>query len=556
MKFRLLIVYILINIISLAQDHPSESINQILNSQVNSISQPGLTVGVVKNNTLIYHNSVGLMNMEYDLPFNDSTVFDLASVTKQFTAACIGILEKQGNISINDDVRNFIPELYNYKDTIRIKHLLNHTSGIRNHNVLLDLQGFDYKHRGYTNEMIQNLMFKQEGLNNIPGEKMLYSNTNYVLLALIIERVSGMKIERFAKQEIFDPLKMHKTFYNKNLEDVIKNKAYSYYEENGNYQHPKSLTLCIGAGGMGSTIQDLAKWANIFLNQSHDFSYLAKFITELDTLNNGQLMKHARGMFISPYKGFTTYNHSGRDLGMRSQFICVPKKNIAIIVFTNSENINAVNISYRILDLFIEEVSTIENTAMNYKHSTKEIKQFEGVYQELNSDLRMEVFIENDTLKAISSFGKNATPLVSKSINTFYRLDNPSIKYSFQNKKNEETDLCIDFGGAIFYFERIKLLSTPNQNLNEYIGNYYSKELDVSYSIKVKNNNLVLNFPNNENIRLKEGVKDTFGANRRTKYFFIRNNEGTVTSFEVAAEGTVKGILFKKQTNANNTETP
>jgi CubicO group peptidase (beta-lactamase class C family) len=160
-----------------------------------------------------------------------------------------------------------------------------------------------------------------------------------------------MKIEEFAKQEIFEPLKMHKTFYSKNIEDVIKNRAYPYYQESGKYQQPKSLTHCIGAGGMASTVQDLAKWSNIFLNPNHDFSYLAEFITELDTLNNGQLMKHARGMFVSPYKGFTTYNHSGRDLGMRSQFICVPKKSLAVIVYTNSEDINAVNISYEILTL-------------------------------------------------------------------------------------------------------------------------------------------------------------------------------------------------------------
>jgi CubicO group peptidase (beta-lactamase class C family) len=334
------IISVLTGVVAFSQTNFDKDISRILNSYVASESEPGITVGVVQNGELIYHTSKGSMNLEYELSFNDSTVFGLASVTKQFTSACIGILEKQGKLSISDDVRKYIPELANYKEIIQIKHLLNHTSGIRNHNVLLDLQGFDYKHRGYTNKMIQELMFKQKGVNNLPGKKMLYSNTNYVLLALIIERVSGMKIEEFAKQEIFEPLKMHKTFYSKNIEDVIKNRAYPYYQESGKYQQPKSLTHCIGAGGMASTVQDLAKWSNIFLNPNHDFSYLAEFITELDTLNNGQLMKHARGMFVSPYKGFTTYNHSGRDLGMRSQFICVPKKSLAVIVYTNSEDIN------------------------------------------------------------------------------------------------------------------------------------------------------------------------------------------------------------------------
>ncbi len=546
MKHKLTIISILISAVAFSQTNFDKDISRILNSYVNSESQPGVTIGVVQNGELIYHASKGSMNLEYEISFNESTVFGLASVTKQFTSACIGVLEKQGKLSISDDVRKYIPELADYKEIIRIKHLLNHTSGFRNHNVLLDLQGFDYKHRGYTNKMIQELMFKQKGVNNLPGEKMLYSNTNYVLLALIIERVSGMTIGEFAKQEIFEPLKMHKTFYSKNIEDVIKNRAYPYYEESGKYQQPKSLTHCIGAGGMASTVQDLAKWSEIFLNPNNDFSYLAEFITKLDTLKNGQLMKHARGMFVSPYKGFTTYNHSGRDLGMRSQFICVPKKSLAVIVYTNSEDINAVNISYEILNLFMDETSIENQKQSKYKHSITQKKRFEGIYQELNSDLRMEIFVENDTLKAISSFGRNSTPLISKSANSFVRIDNPSIVYTFQTEENTGTDLLVDFGGAIFYFESIELAPLPNQNLDEFVGNYYSEELNVTYSMSMENNNLILSYPNNKGILIKEGVKDTFGANRRTKYTFNRGNNGKVISFNVASEGTAKDILFEK----------
>ncbi len=545
MKPSLLFIIVFSTIVR-AQSDQFESIDQVLHSYIGSTAQPGITVGIVKNDTLIYQNSVGCMNLEYNIPFNDSTVFGLASVTKQFTSACIGILENQGKLSVNDDVRKYIPELSIYADTIRIKHLLNHTTGIRNHNVLLDLKGFDYEHQGYTNEMIQELMFKQNGVNNVPGEKMLYSNTNYVLLALIVERVSNMKLHEFAKQELFVPLNMTNTFYRNNLDEVIKNRAYPYYFYNESYKQPKSLTLCVGAGGVVSTIPDLAKWSSVFLDPDHGFSYLSDFITELDTLNNGAPMKHARGMFVDPYKNHITFNHSGRDLGMRSQFICVPSKNLAIIVFTNSEDINAVNLSYQILDLFLEDTSTSEQTPNHYEHSSKELKNFVGVFQELNSDLRMEVFIENDTLKAISSFGRDATSLASLSKNTLCRIDNPSIKYSFDSKEDEEAHLFVDFGGAIFYFERVELATSPNQNLNEFVGEYYSKELNVSYSIRVENDNLVLSYPSNENIVINEGVKDTFGANRRTRYSFVRDDEGTVTSFRVAAEGTVKDILFEK----------
>lgn len=546
MKIYLLIISILIGSSALSQSNLNESINKVLDSYVKSDFKPGLTVGIVKNGDLIFHANKGYMNLEYNLPFNDSTVFGLASVTKQFTSACIGVLEKQGKLSINDHVRKHIPELVNYEHTIRIIHLLNHTSGIRNHNVLLDLKGFDYEHQGYTNKMIQELMFKQKNINNKPGSKMLYSNTNYVLLALIVERVSGMQIHKFAKEELFDPLQMTKTFYQSDLKDIIENRAYSYYEDKGKYQQPKSLTLCVGAGGVGSTVIDLAKWSDVYLNPNHPFSYLKGFITQQDTLNNGELMKHARGMFVSPYKGHDTFNHSGRDLGMRSQFICIPEKNLAIIVFTNSENINAINISYQILDLFLDRNSHGERTKKQYQHSAKQMKGLQGTYQELNSDLRMDIFVENDTLKAMSSFGRNATALVSQSVNSLCRINNASVVYTFQTEEISDVDLYVDFGGAIFYFERVELEEIPNQNLDAYTGNYYSNELDVNYRIFVADDKLVLSYPNNENMVIKEGVKDTFGANRRTKYSFNRNGDGKVISFEVASEGTVKDILFER----------
>lgn len=543
-----LIIIVLLSSNSFGQDDKQAQINNILKEVVPSESAPGITIGVVKDGQLLYQSYRGNMNLEYQIPFNESTVFGLASVTKQFTAACIAILERQGKLSTQDDVRKYIPELEFYGDTIRVQHLLNHTSGIRNHNVLLDLAGFDYEHQGYTNESIQQLMFRQKGVNNRPGDKMLYSNTNYVLLALIVERVSGMKIHEFAQNQLFMPLGMQNSFYKSDLRDVIENRAYSYYQQDNAFKQKKSLTLCVGAGGMVSTIPDLAKWMQIFLQPEQEFSYIAQFITELNKLNNGQEMKHARGMFVSPYKGYTTYNHSGRDIGMRSQFICLPELNLGIIVFANSASIDAVGVSYNILDLWLPNNSEEKAATSKYQHKKKVLESFTGYYQELNSDLRMQILFQEDSLRALSSFGRMPVPLVASAENQFHRVDNASVNYVFV-EDDTEADLLVDFGGAIFYFERIELNPEPNQNLTQYVGEYYSEELDVKYTITVSEEGLQLDYPNNYGLQLKEGQQDVFGANRRTKYAFQRNNENEIISFKVSAEGTVKDILFKKISN-------
>ncbi|MCH2198590.1 MAG: serine hydrolase [Flavobacteriales bacterium] len=521
-----------------------DRIDSLLKATVPNDEHPGVIIGVVKSGELIYHGFRGSMNRAYQVPFNDSTVFGLASVTKQFTAAGIGVLVHQGRLSVEDDIRVWVPEMKDYGETIRIKHLLNHTSGIRNHNVLLDLSGFDYEHRGYTNAMIQELMFQQEGINNAPGEKMLYSNTNYVLLALIIERASGLDYHQFLKREIFNPLGMKDSFIQSDLHRIIENVAVPHYIDNDQFKTPKSLTLCVGAGGMGSTVEDLANWSQVLLAPSHPMSYLGSFLTEQDQLPNGQIMANARGLFIADYQGYKTIHHGGRDLGMRSQFICIPQLDLAVIVYTNSEDINANALSYEVIDCFINpaQKNTEEQTS-TFTHSGN-FDSFIGTYQELNSDLRMNTFEEQDTLKAISSFGREPNTLVAVSETNFQRSGSASVHYNFAPDPITQADLLVDFGGATFYFERIELNPQPTTQLKDFTGTFHSKELNTTYQLHIEEGQLILQIPNRSPMALKEGQKDEFGANRRTRYTFHRNENGEVVSFEVASEGTVKGILF------------
>ena len=535
-----------INILFSQQNHETQIASEI-DSLVNFVNPkaPGVTIGVFKDGD-IYMSQKGMANLEYQVPFNKETVFGLASVTKQFTAACIGILQHKKLLHVNDNVQKYVPELPNYGNELKIKHLLNHTSGIRNHNVLLNLQGFDFNHFGYTNDYIQKLIFKQKGINNSPGAKMLYSNSNYVLLALIIERVSGMSLASFAKKELFEPLGLQQTFYKKYLGQVINNRAYSYYKEGGVYKQTVSVTHCIGAGGAASTVQDMLQWSQLFLSKQSKLSYLNEFLTTLDNLNNGEQMQYARGVFVSPYKGVRTINHSGRDLGMRSQLICLPNKNLSVVVFTNSENINAVNLSYKIIDLFIEKPDNNETKQDEYFHSNAALQKIVGSYQELNSDLGMKVILDKETIKAKSTFGNNFIALKATGKNAFKRVDNQSVSYHFYPDTAKTHDLVVDFGGAKFYFEKVQLATPENLDITDFLGEYYSEELEVKYRLFAKNNKLYLSYPNQPKLQLFLGKVDEFGAKNRTRYSFKRNKSNKVVSFTVASEGTVKNILFQK----------
>ncbi len=530
-----------------SQTNQERFLDSLLSTQTSS-NGPGLAIGVVHQNELIHSGYAGLANLEYDIPITSETIFGLASITKQMTASCIGILEHRKQLSLEDDVRKHIPELHFFGDTIRIKHLLNHTSGLRNHNVLLNLKGFDYDHEGYTNEMIEELIYLQRGVNHSPGDKMLYSNSNYVLLALIVKRISGKSIPEFSNDELFVPLKMSQTFFKTDIHQVIKNRAHSYYKRDNVYMEPISLTLCVGAGGVGSTIEDMAKWSEILLNKNADFSYLSSFLSSLDTLNNGSANNCARGVFVSDYQGYSTLNHGGRDLGMRSKIVAIPELDLAVIVLTNSEHINADQISYEVLDSFLEPNEKQVTQALTYKHSLEELASFIGDYQEQNSDLLMQITLYNDTVWAQSSFGRAPVALINGEKNSLVREDNLSIVYTI-HPTSPEFDLTVDFAGALFYFDKVQLADLEEFNLTEFVGDYFSKELDITYHIGNRDGLPFLSFKNNEDIPLYARRKDELGSNQRTRYSFNRNSKGELVGFHIASESTVKEIEFLKVTS-------
>ncbi|MEM9340833.1 MAG: serine hydrolase domain-containing protein [Bacteroidota bacterium] len=533
-----------------AQRLPTEQIDQLLDG-VASDSTPGISLAVLKGDQLIYSKQLGIASLEYDVPINEYTKFPLASISKQFTAACIGLLVKAEKLSVNDDVRKYIPELPDYGESIKIKHLLNHTSGLRNHNVLLDLKGFDYAYSGYTNQSIESLIFKQYALNHVPGEKMLYSNSNYVLLALIVQRVAKKGLADFAEEELFQPLGLSDTFFESSLSSVVKNPAYAYYKSNGTYQQHHSSNLCTGAGGVVTTITDLLEWSKIYWQGDHPKSWLSGFLTTQDTLNNGSISNYGRGVFLDDYIHLPTIRHGGRGHGLRTIMLVAPEEHLAVVAFANSSQVNVSGIAYQVLDWLFPENNKPKHEASLFKHKKKCLNQIVGDYQEMNSDMGMKIFLENDTLKSLSSMGRHVIPLLGIQKNTFQRISSANVRHTFFDDKNQPWDMTVDFGGATFYFEKVSLADPATVAIDEYLGNYYSQELDVLYRFTTKDNVLVLDYPNNHDVMLRPRRTDEFGSGRRTRYTFYRNDEGEICNLHVAAEGTVKDVAFVRVSDAD-----
>ncbi|MBU2928198.1 hypothetical protein, partial [Winogradskyella psychrotolerans] len=231
--------------------------------------------------------------------------------------------------------------------------------------------------------------------------------------------------------------------------------------------------------------------------------------------------------------------------GGRSQLITVPEKQIGVIVLTNSQGIDAPRIAYQILDVLLDKNKIHEETNVKVSFKKQNSKEFIGEYKEINSDMTMKIFVENDTLKSIGSMGRTSVALVQYDQNKFYRTQSQNVKYDFTPSVSH--DLMISFGGTPFYFKHAKFIDVEAVKISDFVGDFYSEELDVSYRFFEENAMLKLVYADRESANLQPVQLNEFGNNDRTLYHFIKDKNNIVIGMLLSCDGTMKEIEFKKE---------
>lgn len=325
---------------------------------------PGVAVAVVKDGKIIFKKGYGTANLEYDLPITTKTVFQIASVSKQFTAFSIYLLEKQGKISLEDDVRKYLPEVPDVGKTIKIKHLLAHTSGIKDQTALLTLAGWRMDDVTTTQHILR-LISRQKELNFEPGSQYLYSNSGYTLLAETVKRVSGGSFAEFTKKSIFEPLGMTDTQFYDDFERIVKNRADSYELENGTYKKKSLSNSANGASNLYTTVEDMTKWILNFENPKVGDAELIKKFNEPSLLDNGERViwgisdgepgYHAKGQIQWNYRGLRLLSHGGHAAAFRSFLGRFPDNHLAVIALSNDEHYQNFNTSIKIAEFYLKD---------------------------------------------------------------------------------------------------------------------------------------------------------------------------------------------------------
>ncbi len=544
----LMIVFLSITINMSAQlpDSMAQKIDALF-AKWNHDNTPGCAVGIVSNDSLIFAKGYGMASLEYNIPITPETPFNLASLSKQFTAYCIVLLAKQGKLHYDDDIRKYLPWFPDYGKKITIANLLNHTSGIRDAAVLSDIAGVNGEGVA-TNEDAFRMIKKQSKLNFSPGTDFIYSNSNYVLLAEIIKQVSGKSLPVFADSAIFQPLHMNNTLSEQDYHTVIKNKASSYVPVDslhyGVYNSPAHV---YGSTSIFSSVADMAKWIENFYAPKAGDTNDTHQLTEQPTVNN-KVSLYAKGIEVDTYKGWRQFSHDGAVGGYRTTMAVFPDLRMGFVVLGNSGDEETYNTIDQLKDLFVADTSIHAVEMPVYDSTIKDLPSIEklaGNYVSTDNILDS-LFIKNDKLY-INHDGDIAL-LVADAHNDYHPSILPFVTIHFSPDPIAH-DTMLTVTAPSFHYRSFKYTPQPvtMPELQHFTGVYYCPDLEIAYNISLKDSSLFI-----AGIKCKDEPLKCLNKTRFTSKSdglnllqFTRDRNNNITGFE-ANSGRVLHLRFDK----------
>lgn len=515
-------------------------------SRWNQRNTPGAAVAVIKDGKTLYKRGYGMASLEYDAPNTPSTLFHIASISKQFTAFAIHLLVQDGRLSLSDDARKYVPELPNFGKPITIRHLLYHTSGLRDQSHLFFLAGWRFED-AMTEQDFLHLVSQQRELNFPTGQEELYTNTGYTLLAIIVKRISGKSLGEFAQERIFKPLGMTHTLFPKDYSFILKNKASSYQPSaGGGYQDLALTDSTLGATGVVTSIEDMVRWDQNFEDARVGGKSVLSAMLQKGVLNNGQEITRASGLGIEEYRGLPVIQHSGAIAGYRSHYVRFPKQHFSVIIFANTADVDATALTRQIADLYLEKdfppspapLPSVQKPR-EIKLDTKTLDTYVGDY-EFKQGNTVTISRENDHLMAQGT-GSGRVPLFAASPTTFF-LRNSNSLLIFDKPADTTTAQTVILRTGTEDRPGRRIPSAP---LSDFVGSFYSAELNVIYTVSLREGKLFLRHPRGE-YEMVRTFTDTFVLPFPIDDVrFTRNAQGNCLSFTVD-DGRVRNLRFVK----------
>jgi CubicO group peptidase (beta-lactamase class C family) len=550
MKFHTLLLCILIAISSFAQkkiDSLTIKVDKIF-ARYNNKTGPGVATGIVHNGKVIFKKGYGLANMEYDIPITSSSIFDIASVSKQFAGFAISTLVQQGKISLTDDIHKHVSEVPDFGHTITINHLVHHTSGLRDWPEGLNVAGWRWNEDFNWNDILRMIRHQKE-LDFIPGSKYSYSNTGYNLLALTVERVTGKSFRQWTDENIFIPLQMTNSHFLDQESRLTKNMAYSYHQEDDGYHKNMTGLTALGSSSLFTNVDDLIKWVVNF-----DARVTAKdpvYLRMLETvpLNNGDKNTYAFGLGHGENGGLKTVAHTGGWAGYRTVVLNFPDEKLSIILLGNDGAFNpfgaALDVARVVLgskmkatpnnNTGVDKVKDQPAVAFNEAIAKKQ----EGTYK-LGDGWYVTFTLENGVLMTQAT-GEPRFPTIPKSDSTIW-INDYNASVTFITAK-DGTINSLRYKGNVA--PRITPVKVDASQLDQYTGSYYSEEFETIYKIDYKDGKLMMHHMRLGDFEITPDLATEGSFICGIGRIEFTKENGKVTGFRLS-RGRVKNLKFVK----------
>jgi CubicO group peptidase (beta-lactamase class C family) len=463
---------------------------------------PGCALAVIQDGKVIYKRGVGMADLEHAAPVLPTTSFHVASMSKQFTAFAIHLLAQDGKLSLDDDIRKYLPEMHDFGKTITIRHLLHHTSGLRDQWNLLALAGWRLDDV-ITEDDIFRMIQRQQALNFAPGKEFTYSNTGYTLLGMIVKRVSGQPLPAFAQQRIFAPLGMTHTQFHDNYGTLVPGRAQSYDPlPGGGYAYRALSYSNVGATSLFTTVEDLALWDRNFDDGRVGGKNLLTQMQTVGLLDNGRPIPYASGLGIASYRGLNIVEHGGADAGFRSQFLRFPDQHFTVVVLANAGDFAPGQLAHQIADIYLAKqlAPAPAQAAAQAKTAPHEVPADSAMLDTLVGDYALSAqltiaFTKEDGQLMAQATGQPKFPLFAGGGRTFFlKVVDAQFTFDAPGPDGIVAGGVLHQGGRDMPAKRVARVIMSDAEFKAFEGEYYSDELHVLYTMARKNGKLTLSY--------------------------------------------------------------
>jgi CubicO group peptidase (beta-lactamase class C family) len=522
-----------------AADEKQEKVDKIF-TNYDKAGSPGCAVGVIQEGNFVYRKGYGMGSIELGVPLTSQSVFYMGSVSKQFTAASVVLAVEQGYLSLDDDIRKYVPELPDYGYKITLRQMLHHTSGLRDLLTLFELAGRDVADVHSEAEIID-LIARQKSLNNVPGEEYIYSNTNYYLVGVAVHRATKKTLNEFATENIFKPLGMTHTRYYDDHSLILPNRVAAYSPgDDGRFAVDWSTQFdTVGAGGLMSTVDDMLLWDRNFYDNKLGKGTLLKEMQTKGTLNNGKEIRYALGLEMVPYRGLPTVEHDGALYGYRTVILRFPEQKFSVVSLCNLSSASTSSLAHKVADVYLEKSFKAEAGSWQKAgySGAPDPNKFSGKYLDPRKQMVYSFTASDGNLNAWGAALRRMGP------NQF--MDLGSGKITFEEADGGMRCVLELFGEAFFTGKRIAEPKPTDADLAAYTGKFKSEELGTTYEFLVKDGKLKLHRGWLPEDSLTPLTEDEFDSEEVGTFVFRRDANHRVTGFGLYSSA-ARNVGFEK----------